>query len=99
MMCSKQLERNTSSAHVLGHAVLGLDLGWRVGNCEAQSLKQLRLKVPDTWVDLPVGKAKKTKETEHGGKVGSLGNGRKIIDLPFRAGWRGLGGDVLFLPW
>lgn len=32
MMWSKWLEKNTSSAHVLGYAGLGLDLGWRVGN-------------------------------------------------------------------
>lgn len=74
-----------------------LDLEWRVGKCEAQSLKQLRLKVPDTRVDFPVEKVKKTEEAEHGGKVGSLGNGKKIMDLPFGAGWRGLGGDILFL--
>lgn len=48
-------------------------------------------------MDFPVEKAKKTEEADHGGKVVSLGNGKKIMNLPFRAGWRGLGGDVLFL--
>lgn len=48
-------------------------------------------------MDFPVEKGKKTEAAEHGGKVGSLGNGKKIMNLPSGAGWRGLGGDVLFL--